>query len=207
MKTELAQNKLHYLKPGMQLKLARLLSSIGHPLLTVPLVAAIAVFIHLGVGTALTTTLLIVAVVVLPMALHMYRRSRQGVYTNFDVSNRGQRKGWYFFLLALLLLFMGIISFGNFSPALRKGVLPFIGLLLTAQIINLFLKISLHTALNVLLVFLLLPIHAVAALCFGVFTLAVSWSRVALGRHTFLEVLSGAALGLLFGWWLFYNTQ
>lgn len=147
---------------------------------------------------------LTIVVVIIPVAVNMHRKSRSGVYTNFDVSNQKQRQSWYWYVSLLLLIVTLVLFFTVKSYQLRNGFLLAGLMLITAQIINRFVKSSLHVSLNVFLAFLLLNVSIWLWASFLLFTVLISWSRLALQRHTRTEVFVGWVLGLIYGtllWW------
>jgi membrane-associated phospholipid phosphatase len=187
----------------MLIRTAKLFSILGHPLLTIPLLVGLTVFHRLG--HALWIVALLVGLVILPISVHMYRSTKKGAYTNFDVSDRRQRKSWYLIVILLVVLLLGVLYLMQAPLPVQRGSQIMAGLLLAALLANRFLKVSLHVALNVFLLFLLLPFGSTVALSFCAFIIAVSWSRIVLGRHTLAEVVAGILLGSVFGWWLYYS--
>ena len=81
----------------MKKKIAQLVSVAGHPLLTIPLYAAFVLFTFEDVKTASFNSALIIGCIFIPLILRLYLKSRNGSYTNFDVSDRKQRKSMFFF--------------------------------------------------------------------------------------------------------------
>ena len=183
----------------MTTKIAKYVSVIGHPLLTIPVFVVSVLFHVQDFKSALLTSILLVFVIIVPLILKMYRGEKKGVYTNFDVSDQGERKGWYFFALALLSLTVIILFATNQSRAVCVGFLLAALLLFSAQVINYYIKCSLHVSFNTFLSFLILPINIYLAGLFFLFLVAIAWSRVYLGRHTIKEVTVGAILGIVFG--------
>lgn len=147
---------------------------------------------------------LTIVVIIIPVAVNMLRKSRSGVYTNFDVSNQKQRQSWYWYVSLLLLVVTLVLFFTVKSYQLRHGFLLAGLLLVTAQILNRFIKSSLHVSLSVFLAFLLLNVSVWLWACLLFFAVLISWSRLALERHTGAEVVVGWILGLIYGtllWW------
>lgn len=186
----------------MTTKTAKYISAIGHPLLTIPLSVGAVLFQVRDFESALLISILIIFGIIVPLTIKMYRGQKTGVYSNFDVSDQGERKGWYFFSIALLAVFVIILFITNQSPVVRSGFLLSALLLLSSQVVNYFIKCSLHVSFNMFLAFLIVPINIYLATLFLLFVFFIAWSRVYLKRHTIKEVTIGAIIGTIFGFLL-----
>lgn len=183
----------------MNQKLAKYLSAFGNPILTIPLFSIIALFKTERSQTALFALLLILGGIIIPILVKTYLGVKRGTYTNYDVSNRTQRQSWYVFA-AILMLFVTIVLFWtDQSRPLRYSVLFALVLLVASQIVNLYLKTSLHVAFNIFLAFLIMPLQPIIGTVFLLFSIPLAWSRLVLKKHTLEEVISGAILGLATG--------
>ena len=183
----------------MKTTTAKYISVIGHPLLTIPLFVVSLLFHFQDFNSALVTSLLLVFGIIVPLIIKMYRGEKKGVYTNFDVSDQGERKSWYFFAIALLSITVLILFVTNQSPVIRFGFLLSILVLLSSQIVNYYIKSSLHVSFNIFLSFLIAPVNIYVAALFFLFVFVIAWSRVYLKRHTIKEVTTGAIIGIIFG--------
>ena len=180
-------------------KLASFISFIGHPLLTFPLFSIIVLFTHEAFQKALLHASFIIIGIFLPVIVKMYRNTKSGTYTNFDVSDKMQRQSWYVFAIVVLLI-VTIFLFATGQPQpMSMGVLFSLILLIVSKIINYFIKSSLHVSLNIFLSFLILPMNVVIGLFFLFFTILIAWARITLKRHNFKEVLAGAGIGFTIG--------
>lgn len=183
----------------MKTKFASFISVIGHPLLTLSIFTAIALFTYEEFQKALLHSSLIVAGIFLPLTLKMYLSSKKGTYTNFDVSDKTQRQSWYIFAI-LVLLIITIILFVTDQPrTLSLSVMFSLILLAISKIINYFIKSSLHVSFNIFLSFLIIPMNLTAGLFFLVFTILIAWARLTLKRHTFKEIIAGSIIGFAIG--------
>lgn len=192
----------------MQQKLAHYISAFGNPLLTIPLFAIIALYQTENRRTALFASLVIVGGVVVPILIKSYRGVQKGEYTNYDISNRKQRQSWYLFPTLLLALATIVLYVTHQSRDLVLGVLFALVLFIVSQVVNLYIKTSLHVGFNVYLGFLVYPLYSKLAIGVWAFTLVLGWSRVFLKKHTLYEVLCGAGLGTLVGsffLWILYR--
>lgn len=133
------------------MRFARFISVVGHPLLTIPLFAAIVMFKFNDLKTAAIVTFLIIGCVFVPMILIMYFKSRNGSYTNFDVSDKKQRRSLFFYAVPLLLVVTIILFKTEQTLNLCISVLFAQILLIISQVINYFVKSSMHVSFNIYL--------------------------------------------------------
>jgi hypothetical protein len=183
----------------MLYQFARLVSTLGHPFFTMPLFAVVTLFRYENAQKATWISLLMVGGILLPLGLKTYVGFKKGKYTNMDVSNRDQRKKWYWWA-NILMLSMSVILFAahqGFDICL-SFLLAWL-LMAVSQGINQYLKTSLHVAFHTYLSFLVLSINVSAGIVALCFAPIMGWSRVTLGRHTIPEVVSGGLLGMLAG--------
>lgn len=186
------------------LKIAKFVSIIGHPLITIPVYILIITFNVLSFRKAAFVSFMIVGCFFVPLIIWNYFKTRKGEYSNFDVSVRKQRYSMYQFAIPLLALVLGIFYFSGQSEALLLNVLFALILLLVSYLVNFYIKCSGHVSLTIYLSFLIVPVNFTAAIILLVFTLAIGWSRIALKRHTLSEVVTGLFLGLLTGFSMLY---
>jgi membrane-associated phospholipid phosphatase len=188
----------------VQLKIAKAISFIGHPLLTIPLFVAVMMFAFEDFEKALLNSTLIIGGIFLPLFLRIYVKSKNGTYTNFDVSDRIQRKTLYTFIIPLMIV-VTAISFktspgSNFSISVLFATI----LIIISQIINLFIKSSLHVSLNIYLSALILMVDLRIGIAVFLFSGLIAWSRIVLGRHTLKEVAFGSCIGLIISAMMLY---
>lgn len=174
-----------------------MLSIIGHPLLTIPLFILIVLFGSEGFPKAVLNSSLIIGCVFIPLILWMYLKSKNGSYTNFDVSDRTQRKSLFRFAIPLLSVVTIILFTTHQSKNLCMSVLFALILLIVSQVINLFVKSSLHVSFNSYLASLIFTVNYKIGIVALLFTGLLMWSRVKLGRHTLKEVLFGLVVGIV----------
>jgi len=183
----------------MTAKIANFISVLGHPLLTVSLFSILSIFNFESIERASVISALIIGVVIIPTTIKMYRGKKNGVYTNFDVSDKVERQAWYKYVLTLLLIVTLTLFLTHQSLNLRLSVLFFFLLLLTSQIVNNFIKSSLHVSLNIFIIFLISPMNLIIGLLLFLFVLIIAWARLSLKRHTVKEIILGASIGLFWG--------
>ena len=175
-------------------EVARWISILGHPFILIPVLVAAVTVRRLPPKQAAFIVGTVILVSIVPMFLFIARRVRAGAWTNYDVSVREQRTGMYPAALAITAATVLVLAWAQVPRPILRGVLAILLLIGLAALINLWLKISLHTAFAVFTALAVLPSRGLAAgLLF--LALAIAWARLELGRHTPAEVLGGALLG------------
>jgi membrane-associated phospholipid phosphatase len=172
-----------------------------------PAVVMVAMFYYDNFYNALFVSAFIVFGVVAPLAIRNYKKARAKVYTNFDVSDQQQRNSWFKFAVGLFCLAVIVMLVTPQDPKTRYSFLIAAGLLLASQLLNYYVKSSMHVSVNVFLGFMILTINPLAAIAMFLLILPVAWSRLYLKRHTVAEVIAGGILGLTFGLLLYYMMQ
>ena len=190
---------------GFGLKLARTISWVGHPLVFVSFSLAIIVTMRLANRAGISVLLALIFAVVLPTAVLLVRGVRSGRWSDADVSVRTERVRFY--PPAILLSLGGIAAL----LALRapgfvlRGAGVTLGMLLVAAVLNRFVKVSLHGMFAFYCATVLFAINSLAGFGALILALLVIWSRWYLRRHGLVEILLGAAMGLIGGvlaaWW------
>jgi membrane-associated phospholipid phosphatase len=188
----------------MKRKFAQFISVIGHPLLTIPLFVLTVMFSKENNSTAMLVSFLIIGCFFIPVTIRLFVKSRNGSYSNFDVSNRVQRKSLYAFSIPLLASVALILYITDQSRSICLSVLFALILLVVSMVVNFFVKCSLHVSLNVFLGALVYSVNSKIAVAILLFTLLLIWSRIALGRHTCKEVIFGFVLGFALGVMMLY---
>lgn len=171
----------------------------GHPLVTVPFVVIFLLFQTQPFKSALFISCLVVGIIQIPVLINLTRKIKKGKIESFDVSDRNERKKFYFLVLPLLILVNLILIFTNQSKDLIYSFLFATILLLIMQVMNYFIKSSLHVAVNVYLGFLLFNLNPIAGIFWWIFVIIIAWSRLVLKKHTTQEVVCGFIIGALCG--------
>jgi len=189
----------------MKQKIANFISIIGHPLLTIPVFVAIAMFTSEDFKKASFVSFLIIGCIFIPLILRMLIKSKNGTYTNFDVSDRIQRKSLFIYIVPLLIVVTFLLFKTQQNSNLCISVLFATILIFVSQIVNLFIKSSLHVSLNIYLSFLVMTINFKIGIVILLFTIILGWSRIVLKRHTIKEVLLGGFIGLTICLLMYYT--
>jgi hypothetical protein len=180
----------------MKQKTANFISTLGHPLFTIPAFVAIVMFANEDFKKAAFISFLIIGCIFVPLILRLFIKSKNGTYTNFDVSDRIQRKTMFIFIIPFLIIVTFILFRTRQNNDLCISMLFATLLVFISQVVNLFIKSSLHVSLNIYLSFLVMTLNFKIGILLFLFTGLLGWSRIVLGRHTLKEVLVGGVIGL-----------
>ncbi|MGK6350513.1 phosphatase PAP2 family protein [Parapedobacter sp. DT-150] len=189
----------------MKTTVAKFISTIGHPFLTVPVFAVFLLFSIESPQRATVLSLLIIGGIFVPIGLKTLWGVRKGTYTNLDVSDRVQRQKWFIATTLLLLAVTIIFWLTGQDRTLRLAMACALVLLILAQVVNRRIKASMHLAFHAFLGFLILHFNETAGIIFLLFAPLLAWSRIHLKRHVWKEVVVGMVLGTILGlvfWYL-----
>lgn len=186
-------------RPPLRRRVARWVSIVAHPFVLIPVLVAITTVRALPPARAALVIGVVLAVAILPMQWIVTRRVRRGSWSDHDVSIREQRTGFYPFAVGLAVMTVLLLLLFKPPSSVMRGTLAVVFLVAVAYPINLFHKISLHTAFAVFFALALFPLGTVAAAIGGLVAVAVPWSRLELRRHSASEVITGAVLGAVVG--------
>jgi len=172
--------------------LGQLLSQVFHPIAMNIVTFLVAGYFGLADHAAgLVWAGLCILAAVLPPTIFYRVRLRQGAYGDEDISIRQQRNELYLvgFVWALIVV-IALILLGA-PRSLLAVMLVGLGLGLIGGTINLFWKISVHSASIATTATVALLYSRGLGLALWVCALAVGWARVRTGNHTPLQVLAG----------------
>ena len=182
-----------------KLQLAKLISIIGHPLLVGSLYVIFISFYDLEKSTAVIISIAILSVVTFPILIHNYIKTKRGTYSNFDVSDQKQRRGFYPFSILLFTICLILFVILHFPKVVLVTTASFLGMLISMALINFKIKASLHLAIALFIVPKFFEISIILGLGFSLFGICISWSRLTLGRHSIQEISFGSIVGFIFG--------
>jgi membrane-associated phospholipid phosphatase len=182
-------------------RLARGISILGHPFASILLLVAVYSARRTGPASATQAVLLIGIAILLPLGLFMYLRVRSGRWGTVDASVATERPALFRFVLPLLLAVGAAIAFvwTTRFGFLARGIVSIFVLLAAAALGNRWIKASLHVAFAAYAAVVLLRVAPYAGVAVLVFLPALAWARVAMGRHSWTEVIAGGALGAAVG--------
>lgn len=182
-----------------KLQLAKLISIIGHPLLVGSLYVIFISFYDLEKITAVMISIAMLSVVTFPILIHNYIKTKKGTYSNFDVSDQKQRRGFYPFSILLFAICLILFVILHLPKVVLVTTASFLGMLLCMALVNFKIKASLHLAIALFIVPKFFEISIIFGLGFLFFGIGIAWSRLILRRHSAQEISLGSIIGLLFG--------
>lgn len=171
---------------------SKFISRLFHPVLMFPLVLTL-LFVHHNALEGLAVTLVVSFVIPL---IYLLLRMKAGKVSNFDISDRKQRYPIYFVSLMGMIVSL-TYSYLYLPLELFNEFLRLFILAVVIMVINFKVKLSIHTALMIVLGIVLVSYYEFSLWIFLLAPL-VAYSRVTLKRHVPLEVVLGVIVPLLF---------
>ena len=185
------------LKPTIVL--ARWISWIGHPLVFISLSVGIIIALRLANRAGLALSLTLLATVILPMALLLFRGVQSGRWSDPDISIHAERVRFYPGAISISAVAVIVLLLSRAPGFALRGASMTLFLLIMAALINFRIKLSLHALFAFYGAVILFVVNPVVGAGAFVVALLVFWSRLYLKRHDLVETLVGAFLGLLGG--------
>lgn len=137
----------------------------------------------------------ILFIIIIPVIVWLVWNVKTGRYTNMDVSNRVQRKGFYIFTVVSVITYL--IFHYSMNHTVDFIMLFILILLFALQISNLFIKSSMHTAFNIFVAALFYSINTTMGIVWFGIAIIVGITRIILKRHTIKEVFMGGGIAFL----------
>ena len=178
---------------------ARWVSWIGHPLVFISLSVGIIIALRFANRAGLALSLTLLATVILPMALLLFRGFQSGRWSDPDVSIHAERVRFYPRAISISAVAVIVLLLFRAPGFALRGATMTLFLLIMAALINLRMKLSLHALFAFYSAVILSVVNPVVGAVAFALALLVFWSRLYLKRHDLLEMLVGAFLGLLGG--------
>ena len=171
----------------------------GHPLVFISLSVGIIIALRLANRTGLALSLTLLATVILPMALLLFRGFQSGRWSDPDVSVRAERVRFYPREISISAVAVIALLLSHAPAFALRGATVTSFLLIMSALINFRIKLSLHALFAFYSGVILFVVNPLVGAVAFVLALLVFWSRLYLRRHDFLETLLGAFLGLVGG--------
>lgn len=188
--------------------ISNIISNVLNPLFSLLIFLAVYSYEKSDGKFNLTSFVLPIALVVIPIFGWIYWNVKKGNYTNMDVSNREQRNSLYLFNFFIISIYIAALFYTkqNFDYIL---IIIFLLILLVVMFLsNLFIKSSMHTSFNVFVSALFFSLNPIYGLIWLFLTLLVAISRVILKRHTVKEVIMGALIATVISFvYLYFDIQ
>ncbi|WP_336713752.1 phosphatase PAP2 family protein [Arthrobacter sp. USHLN218] len=137
----------------------------------------------------------ILFVTALPFAT-VYLLARHGTLSDHHVGNRSQRGPVMAFTGVSIIVGLWVLSLMDAALAFHRLIFTLLLGLALSMAVNLVWKLSVHAAVAAFFAAMLASASMPLGLLWGVLPLAVGWSRVRLGDHSWAQVLAGWASGL-----------
>lgn len=178
---------------------AQWVSWIGHPLVFISLSVGIIIALRLANRAGLALSLTLLATVIVPMALLLFRGFQSGRWSDPDISIHAERVRFYPRAVSISAVAVIVLLLSRAPGLALRGATMTLFLLIMAALINFRMKLSLHALFAFYSAVILFVVNPVVGAVAFVLALLVFWSRLYLKRHDLLETLVGAILGLLGG--------
>jgi membrane-associated phospholipid phosphatase len=178
---------------------ARWISVAGHPFVVVIFLVGVVSVSRLGTSGALQPVALVTLAVLLPLGTFMYLRAKSGRWSTIDASRPAERPPLYLLALSLTAVLAAYFATSSTLGFLGRGGAAVCLLLVAAALLNRWIKTSLHVAFAAYAAAVLLLLNRPAGLAVLAFVPVLGWARLAMHRHSLLEVLAGALVGGLVG--------
>jgi hypothetical protein len=179
-------------------RLARWVSIVAHPFATT-LVLAAAVELERGAAVAARTAAAVGVLFVLPLAALIALQVRRGAWSTVDASHPRDRPVLFAVGAAGLLAVLFYVARTRPGTPLVAGTAGVLGMVVVCAAITPWLKVSLHMAAAALAATVLLGRGLPLGWLVAAVLPPLAWSRVALGRHRWREVVAGLAIGAVTG--------
>ncbi|WP_294272237.1 phosphatase PAP2 family protein [uncultured Chryseobacterium sp.] len=182
-------------QPSFVHKISKIISDFFNPLISLFIFFVLMSIWKYSLRDSVFHFLPILLIVILPVIIWILWNVKTGRYVNMDVSNRVQRKTLYIFIVVCVMVYMVYAYLA--SGSIDLVMLFILILLLALQISNFFIKSSMHTAFNVLVAALFVPMSWITGIIWLGIAALVGVTRVILKRHTVREVITGAGIAFV----------
>jgi hypothetical protein len=184
-----------------RVKIAKLTSNILNPLYLILAIIFLLSFLSASsTADAIKWAMLGIGISVLPVFIAIMLFLRHGKLQNFFIDIREQRTKVYLFGCFCAAIASIVLPLMNAPPALVALFVTGLSTTVLFTLINLWWKISLHTALVAASATLLVMLYGWTGAASMALVPLTAWARVELDRHSLKQVVCGAVLacGLMF---------
>lgn len=178
---------------------ATVISTVGHPFVLLPLTVTLSLAGQMRpaqlffVGTVYTGSIIV------PLIFMIRRKVRRQEWMDSDVSDVRQRWQLYVVTLIVVTLALAVFWLLGFPRPLLLGTIVSLVLLIAGMFINVWSHISMHMMFGGYCAVIACGASLSLSLIASSFLLALAWSRLALGRHTVIQIVSGMVIGAIAG--------
>jgi len=142
---------------------------------------------------------LVVLMTIVPIAVLMIRQVRRGVWENADASNRRERPMLYLVQGAGLIALLAYLTLSGPQSFMVRGVVATLGMVAVCAVATRWIKVSLHMAFAALAATTLAVMGSIVGYVLLLVLPVLAWARLALSRHTPLELALGTLAGVSAG--------
>jgi len=184
--------------------LARWLSILLHPFVSVGLMVGTVAAARQSTGDAIRTVGIVAACTILPLMFLMVRQVRRGAWDNVDASNRVERPVLYLVGAVGIVALLGLVLAMRTQSFLIRGVVATLAMMAVCAAVTRWIKVSLHMAFAALAATVLSLMRSPVGYGLMLALPLLVWARLALGRHSPGEVALGTIIGAAAGAAMFY---
>jgi membrane-associated phospholipid phosphatase len=184
--------------------IARLISIALHPFVMVAAMVAVGGSRQPAGAQPMGSALMIALASMVPVALLIVRQVRRGRWANVDASNVRERPILFVVTLAALAAGLAWLLVTNPGSFLVRGLLVTGAMVALSAALTRWVKVSLHLAFATMAATAMAAMRSPVGYLLLALVPVLAWSRVALGRHRWVEVVFGAGLGALAAGALFW---
>jgi len=179
-------------------RIADLISNILNPFLVSLIIIVLLSFESAsGISDALKWSLILAAISILPVFSAVVYLLRKGRLDGIFTAVRRQRTAIYVLSGVCAAVGYVILLISKAPLMLRAAFATGLSGVIAFTVINLWWKISLHTALVTALVTVMVILYGWIATAGLVLVLLIAWARLALRQHSLAQVVAGAVLAAL----------
>lgn len=179
----------------MKKRIANLTSDIFNPFLVgFVVIVLVSVESATSLFSVLKWSLILIAISILPIYLFAIYLVRNGRLDSIFASVRGQRTRIYVLVVILGVVGYVILLYLKAPSMVQALVVAGASAAVIFVLINLWWKISLHTAFVAALVTVLVILYGLVAVVSVVLIPLVAWARIDAGHHSLAQVFIGALL-------------
>jgi membrane-associated phospholipid phosphatase len=184
--------------------IARVISIVLHPFVMVAAMVVVGGSRQPAGAQPLGSALMIALASMVPVALLIVRQVRRGRWATVDASNVRERPILFVVTLAALAAVLGWLLVTNPGSFLIRGLMVTGAMVALSAALTRWVKVSLHLAFAAMAATTMAVLRSPVGYVLLALVPVLGWSRVALGRHRWVEVALGAGLGALAAGALFW---
>jgi len=189
----------------MKKKLAKLTSNILNPfLVSLVVIVLISLDSTSSLFDALKWSLIAIALTILPVFGVILFLVRKGKIDGIFISIREQRYRIYLLASTCAILSWAVLTYLGAPLALVAAFVSGLSAIIIFMCINLWWKISVHTAFISGSVTVMIILYGVAGIAIAVLLPLITWSRIELEHHSLAQAATGAVLAALVAAIVFY---